>query len=711
MEDFAVDRRTRRAGRDERLGGWLGSEGDWADKAPAASTKVRGKIDRTRSTGRSYEPFMVWPVERRSGRFLSMCVSNAGSRWLPSRRLRPMMRARGTYGAQMVGSVLSALAAALLAACPAQAELDLKRAEVSRLPNGLTVILLEDHSFPVVSVQTLYKSGSRDETAGKTGLAHFLEHLAFRASENFPNAARDGSDLRRRRRMARLHLARPDHLFCDHAGRRASICFCGSRADRMARVTIDPASIAAEKGAVITEMHGYENDPASVLLDAVTATALQAHPYRNNTIGYESDVAALTAGGCQGLLRGSITRRPMPCWRSSATFDPTAGKGRWSRGISRRCPRGQRRSASRRSSRSNAGERRTHAASARRSAIFPDRLSRLPPASSPDFPAFLVLQQLLSGGSGVNFRQNDWGTPAVAGLAAPRGRRRPCELVRPDRRPLHFHDQGLARRRSRSGSSRARDWTGGSTLVARRATLRGAACRSKGCGGAPARRGCRRRPKTQRTSSPSSKGSAPTTCSLNLPDQVAAVTAAQVQQVGADLSRAPIAHDRLVRSRNSLPSRTPGLASRCRHPRLSARAIPREQAATAHAAAASPADGRRCRRSSRPARLSPTVYGRAAYDGAGKGRASRRATCRGSADHRVRAPPPTSPGLDRRGGEGSCQSRARAAGDRRATTPKRGIEQMIANGNRSVRRYGRPRGQWPRSSAARSTPERRVCRA
>src|SRR5207342_1013025 len=79
-------------------------------------------------------------------------------------------------------------AAALAIATPSSADLDLKRAYVSHLPNGLTVIMLEDHSFPLVSVQMLYKSGSAAEVTGKTGLAHFLEHLAFRGSEKFPNA-------------------------------------------------------------------------------------------------------------------------------------------------------------------------------------------------------------------------------------------------------------------------------------------------------------------------------------------------------------------------------------------------------------------------------------------------------------------------------------------------------------------------------------------
>src|SRR4029450_3041918 len=67
-------------------------------------------------------------------------------------------------------------------------------------------------------------------------------------------------------------------------------------ADRMARVVIDPASIAAEKGAVITELHSYENDPASVLQEAVTRTAIQAHPYGSPMAGYISDVERLTAG-------------------------------------------------------------------------------------------------------------------------------------------------------------------------------------------------------------------------------------------------------------------------------------------------------------------------------------------------------------------------------------------------------------------------------
>src|SRR5215217_4970509 len=186
-----------------------------------------------------------------------------------------------------------AAACALVIAQPVAAELDLKRADVSHLQNGLTVILLENHSLPMVSVQALYKSGSRDETTGKTGLAHFLEHLAFRGSAHFPNAGATEA----------IYDAGGEwhgYTWIDQTTYFSSMPTGGLdlllriEADRMAHVTIDPAAIDAEKGAVITEMHGYENDPASVLLDAVTSAAFVSHPYRNNTIGLERDVAALT---------------------------------------------------------------------------------------------------------------------------------------------------------------------------------------------------------------------------------------------------------------------------------------------------------------------------------------------------------------------------------------------------------------------------------
>ena len=54
------------------------------------------------------------------------------------------------------------------------------------LPNGLEVILSEDHSVPLVAVNTWYKVGSGDEVARRTGFAHLFEHIMFMGSENVP---------------------------------------------------------------------------------------------------------------------------------------------------------------------------------------------------------------------------------------------------------------------------------------------------------------------------------------------------------------------------------------------------------------------------------------------------------------------------------------------------------------------------------------------
>ena len=299
----------------------------------------------------------------------------------------------------------------LAAAQPAAAELDLKRAEVSRLPNGLTVILLEDHSLPMVSAQILYKSGSRDETAGKTGLAHFLEHLAFRASAGFPGGSATEA-------IYDMGGEWHGYTWLDQTTYYSTMPRGGLdlllriEADRMARVSIDPASIDAEKGAVITEMHGYENDPASVLLDAVTAAAFVSHPYRNNTIGLESDVAALTLEDAREFYE----RHYSPVNAVLAIvgdFQPSEAKAMIARHFNQLPARPARR-RTKAIEPAQRGVRRVELAGPVDRQYF-EIAWPAPAASNLDFPTFLVLQQLISGGSGVNFGQNDWGTPSVEG--------------------------------------------------------------------------------------------------------------------------------------------------------------------------------------------------------------------------------------------------------------------------------------------------------
>ncbi len=303
--------------------------------------------------------------------------------------------------------ISASLLALTFGASTANAALDLKNASVQKLDNGLTVILLEDRNFPVASVQMLYRVGARDEVTGKTGLAHFLEHMAFRNSENF---LEDGLTAPIYARGGEWH----GYTWTDQTTYFATVpkehldLLLRIEADRMARLTISPEDMDAERGAVLAEMHMYENYPTSMLIDAVVYTSFLAHPYRNNTIGWQSDIEKLKhkdvvdfyeshyhpANGvlvivgdidsAQTLSRVTELFGDFPKRAPTAlphTLEPD-----------------------------QQGERRVRVTGSSPGHQFMIAY-RAPAANDPDFPAFLVAQSLLGASSGVNFNQNDWGTP------------------------------------------------------------------------------------------------------------------------------------------------------------------------------------------------------------------------------------------------------------------------------------------------------------
>ena len=87
---------------------------------------------------------------------------------------------------------VSLLTALFLASTPlaggarAQTTVTSERPATFTLPNGLQVVVIPDHRTPVVTQMIWYKVGSADETPGKSGLAHFLEHLMFKGTNKHP---------------------------------------------------------------------------------------------------------------------------------------------------------------------------------------------------------------------------------------------------------------------------------------------------------------------------------------------------------------------------------------------------------------------------------------------------------------------------------------------------------------------------------------------
>jgi zinc protease len=295
----------------------------------------------------------------------------------------------------------------LLLAGQGQAALDLRNATVEKLPNGLTVILLEDRNFPVASVQMLYKVGARNEVTGQTGIAHFLEHMAFRAAEHFP-----GTDL-----VSSIYALGGEwhgYTWTDQTTYFATVpgpdldLLLRIEADRITKLKLAEDVIEAERGAVLAEMHMYENYPTSMLIDALMFTSFQAHPYRNNTIGFESDIQNLTHENVVSFYR----QHYHPANAVLAVVgDFDAGKVRARIGelfgdIAARPATPLPHTTEPLQS----GERRVSINGSSHTRRFMIGY-HAPSANHGDYAAFLVLQALLGSSSGVSFLQNDWGAP------------------------------------------------------------------------------------------------------------------------------------------------------------------------------------------------------------------------------------------------------------------------------------------------------------
>src|SRR5436189_2673524 len=162
------------------------------------------------------------------------------------------------------------------------------------LDNGLRVLLLEDHRSPIVTVQTWYRVGSRNEQRGATGIAHFLEHMMFK-----------GTPTHGPRQFARLveQNGGQDNAFTSQDVTSYYVNIVADKldlvldleADRMHNLLLDAKEIDSERQVVIEERRTRtEDDPEGFLAEEVSSIAFKAHPYSNPIIGWSEDLRRIT---------------------------------------------------------------------------------------------------------------------------------------------------------------------------------------------------------------------------------------------------------------------------------------------------------------------------------------------------------------------------------------------------------------------------------
>jgi zinc protease len=162
------------------------------------------------------------------------------------------------------------------------------------LQNGLTLIVHEDHSVPVVGVNVWYHVGSRNEKRGKTGFAHLFEHFFFNGSENYPHGFREAmDDLGANNRNGTTNTDRTN--FFEDVPVSALERTLYLEADRMGFLGnhISKEMLERERGVVQNEKRQGENQPyGRVHLEKSAKMYPYAHPYAWPVIGSMDDLAA-----------------------------------------------------------------------------------------------------------------------------------------------------------------------------------------------------------------------------------------------------------------------------------------------------------------------------------------------------------------------------------------------------------------------------------
>jgi zinc protease len=164
--------------------------------------------------------------------------------------------------------------------------------ELFTLPNGLTVVLSEDRSTPIVHVTLWYHVGSKNERPGRTGFAHLFEHMMFKGSKN---VAPEGftSMISSVGGQVNAYTTEDETVFWATVPAQYLPLVLWLEADRMATLRIDEATFASEREVVKEERRlRVDNQPYGRLNEILYSQTFTTHPYKHPTIGSMADLEA-----------------------------------------------------------------------------------------------------------------------------------------------------------------------------------------------------------------------------------------------------------------------------------------------------------------------------------------------------------------------------------------------------------------------------------
>ena len=160
-----------------------------------------------------------------------------------------------------------------------------------KLENGLVILTAEDHSIPIVSYLTFFRTGSRFETPGSAGISHLFEHLMFKGTERFREGEFDRV-LESSGGYSNAYTTEDMTVYYECFPRNLLEQVVIMEAERMSKLVLNPENLSSEKSVVLEERKlTVDNSPAGAMFEELVSRTFKSHTYQMPVIGWETGFA------------------------------------------------------------------------------------------------------------------------------------------------------------------------------------------------------------------------------------------------------------------------------------------------------------------------------------------------------------------------------------------------------------------------------------
>ena len=267
----------------------------------------------------------------------------------------------------------------------------------TQLDNGLTVVLKEMHHAPVITFMVWYRVGSRNEIPGRTGASHWVEHMMFKGTPQFPGDLLDRMISREGGHWNAFTWLDYTAYYETMPAERIDIAL-RLEADRMVHTEMPPDEVESERTVILQERAMYANEPRFLLDEELTAAAFRVHPYHHEVIGDTADLQTMTGDD----LLAHYRRHYVPNTAIAVVVGDSQTAtmlGRLTE-LSGDLPPGRPATPIHRAEPPQLGERRVTVQGPGDTA-YVTFAYRAPAADHPDYPAMTLLNAALAGGSSL----------------------------------------------------------------------------------------------------------------------------------------------------------------------------------------------------------------------------------------------------------------------------------------------------------------------